>query len=182
MSWTDYWWERRSIVADNVQSEAVVTGGTNWACDDIGSVFFPRNKLVFGADGSNDGDVDDALPLPVNSALRTDVIQNANTQLTPKFAVIDNASSGDNTIVAAVADKKIRVLCGLLMAAGTVTVRFESGAAGTALTGQLQLIAQVGFQIPFCPLGNFESASGVLLNLELSDAISVDGWLVYLEV
>ena len=102
--------------------------------------------------------------------------------VTPKYAIIDAASSGDNTLVAAVASKKIRVLAGLLVASGTVTVRFESGASGTALTGQMTLVANMGFQIPYCPAGNFESTSGVLLNLELSAAISVDGWLVYIEV
>lgn len=98
-----------------------------------------------------------------------------------KFAVIDNATSGDNTIVAAVTDRRIRVMSGVLISAGTVTVRFESGASGTALTGQLNLVANVGFVMPHTPYGHFQTAAGSLLNLELSGAVSVDGWLKYEE-
>lgn len=99
-----------------------------------------------------------------------------------KRAVIDDASSGDNTLVAAVTDKVIRVYDVVLIAAGTVTVRFEDGAGGTALTGQMELTAQVGFAPGFNPVGHFETSESTLLNLELSAAISVDGWLIYAEV
>jgi hypothetical protein len=68
------------------------------------------------------------------------------------------------------------------MSAGTTTVRFESGADGTALTGQMPLIANTGFSLGMNPIGWFESASGVLLNLELSASISVAGCLRYIEV
>lgn len=112
----------------------------------------------------------------------TDLIYDGTTALTPKFAVIDVASSGDNTILAAVASKKIRVLSLYLVASAAVTVRFESGAGGTALSGQLQLTANGGFVLPYNPLGWFETASNTLLNLELSGATSVDGGFVYIEV
>lgn len=92
---------------------------------------------------------------------------------------IDVASSGDNTLIAAVAGKKIRVYYCILVSSGTVTVRFESGASGTALTGQITLAVNTGFATGYCPLGHFETTAGVLLNLELSDAVSVDGWIVY---
>ena len=156
-------------------------GGIPLAADSIGGLAFQRIKLVSGADNANDGDVDNALPLPVNAADRTDVIQNGNTQLTPKFAVIDDAASGDNTILAAVTSKKIRVIACFLISAGTVTARFEDGAGGTALTGQITLAANTGFVLPYCPVGWFETGVTTLLNLELSDAISVDGSLVYVE-
>ena len=94
-------------------------------------------------------------------------------------AVIDHGSIGDNTIIAAVTGKKIRVFDLLLVAAGAVTVRFESGASGTALTGQMSLAANTGFAAGFNPCGHFETASGELLNLELGGAQSVDGWVVY---
>ena len=69
-----------------------------------------------------------------------------------------------------------------VVSAGTVTARFESGAAGTAKTGQMNLVVNSGFVLPFNPVGWFETASATLLNLELSAAISVDGSLVYVEV
>jgi len=99
-----------------------------------------------------------------------------------KFAKIDAATSGDNTLVAAVAGKKIRVISLLLVSSGTVNVRFESGASGTALTGQMNLIANTGFSMNWNPGGWFETAAGELLNLELSGATSVDGNLSYVEV
>lgn len=98
------------------------------------------------------------------------------------FAKIDAAASGDNTIVAAVSAKKIRVVSLFLVSAGTVNVRFESGASGTALTGQMNLIANTGFVLPWNPGGWFETAAGSLLNLELSGTISVDGSVSYIEV
>lgn len=169
-------------MADNIVLGSGDGLGDTLAADEIGGIKFQREKLVHGIDGTNDGDVAATNPLPVNAALRTDVMQDGNTQLTPKFAVINVAGSGDNTLIAAVVGKKIRVIGGLLIAAGAVSVRFESAAAGTALTGIMPLIANVGFQIPHIPVGNFETAVNTLLNLELSAAESVDGWLVYVEV
>lgn len=139
--------------------------------------------------GVDIGDVD-VLTMPVRDrltdnqgvALQTDAIMNDTTALTPKFAIIDAATSGDNTLVAAVSSKKIRVLAAFLIAAGTTTTRFESGAGGTALSGQMNLVANVGFVLPFNPVGWCETAATTLLNLELSAAISVDGCLVYVEV
>lgn len=106
----------------------------------------------------------------------------AETLSVYKRAVIDHATSGDNTVVAAVASKKIRVLSAFLIAAAAVTARFESGAGGTALTGQVSLAANGGFVLPHNPAGWFETAAGEMLNLELSAALSVDGAITYVEV
>lgn len=106
-----------------------------------------------------------------------------------KRAAIDAASSGDNTLVAAAGTDpdslvglKIRVTSLFLIAAGAVNVRFESGASGTALTGQMNLTTNSGIVLPYNPDGWFETSANELLNLELSDAISVDGALTYVEV
>ena len=100
-----------------------------------------------------------------------------------KFGVIDVAGSGDNTLQAAAgAGIKIRVLSVMMVSAGTVTARFESAAGGTALTGQMNLVANSGFTLPYNPAGWFETADNALLNLELSGAISVDGCFTYVEV
>lgn len=102
----------------------------------------------------------------------------------PKFASISAAGSGDNTLVAAVTGKRIRVLSmHLTMSGTTVTWAVQSGAAGTALTGTMGPIAQgVTVVWPFSPLGHFQTAAGVLLNLSLSGAQAVTGSLVYIEV
>lgn len=145
--------------------------------------------VVLAAGTNNIGDVDvlsqparDRLTDNVGVCLQTDALLSDTTALTPKFAVIDVASSGDNTLVAAVSSKKIRVLSLFLVAAGAVNARFESGAGGTALTGQMNLTTNSGFVLPFNPVGWFETAATTLLNLELSGAVSVDGALTYVEV
>lgn len=105
-----------------------------------------------------------------------------STPMLVKYAVIDTATLGDTTIVAAVTGKKIRVISCWLVSAGAVVARFESGTAGTALTGQATLAASTVFVLPHNKDGWFETAAGVLLNLELSANISVDGSLSYVEV
>lgn len=116
--------------------------------------------------------------MPIGSNSHFD---NYSTQVV-KRAVIDNATLGDNTIVSAVAGKKIRVLNVVLVSAGAMTVRFESGASGTALTGQMTVATGTGFAPGFDPTGHFETAAGELLNLELSAGTSADGWLNYVLV
>ena len=101
----------------------------------------------------------------------------------PKHAAIAAAAAGDNTLVAAVAAKKILVLAVALVASGGAnTVRFESGAGGTALSGQMDIAADGQLVLPFNPAGWFQTAAAELLNLELSAATSVAGVLTYLEV
>ena len=104
--------------------------------------------------------------------------------LLPKFASISAAGIGDNTLVAAVTGKRIRVLSmSLTMSGTTVTWAVQSGAAGTALTGTMGPIAQgVTVVWPFSPIGHFQTAASTLLNLSLSGAQAVTGSLVYVEV
>lgn len=105
------------------------------------------------------------------------------SQAQVKYAVVDAAGNGDNTVIAAVSGKRIRVLAGSLTMTGTaVTIRFESAASGTALTGQMTPAQGQTITLPFCPFGHFQTVAGELLNLELGGAQSVDGWLVYQEV
>lgn len=191
-------------MADNV---SIPTAGTAAAiaADDIASVLYQRVKLSLGADGTavdavaGSGVVgtgvqrvvlatDVALPAGTNllgsvsSKLGTDSIMDGVTALTPKFAAIAASSSGDNTLVAAVTAKKIRVLSYTLVAAGAVTCRFEDGAGGTAKSGQMALAANGVLTVPFSPVGHFETTANTLLNLELGGAVSVAGHICYVEV
>jgi hypothetical protein len=101
----------------------------------------------------------------------------------PKYAIIDAATLGNNTLISAVAGNKIRVLSLYVVAGGGAnTLRFESGADGTALSGQMGLAANGGLVLPYNEGGWFETAAGVLLNLELSAGTSVDGGLSYIEL
>ena len=118
------------------------------------------------------------------SKLSTEHVSVGSTDLTPAYAAVSaTTDNGDNTLVAASAGYKIRLLaCVLVSDADDTDVRFESGAGGTALTGQMDLTTNSGFTLPFNPVGWFETAANTLLNLELSGAVSVDGSLVYVEV
>ena len=101
---------------------------------------------------------------------------NASEEL---FAVISAAASPDNTILAAVAARRARVIGIHMVAAAAVVARFESAAGGTALTGAMSMITGVPFTA-YNPLGLFEQdVVNELLNLELSGAVQVSGWLTY---
>ena len=97
-----------------------------------------------------------------------------------QFALISAAGSGDNTVVAAVTGKRMRIIGIHMVAAAAVVARFESAAGGTALTGAMSMIVGVPFTA-YNPLGLFEQdVVSELLNLELGGAVQVSGWLTYL--
>lgn len=99
-----------------------------------------------------------------------------------KYAPISAAVSGNNTLVAAVTGKKIRVLALSLSATGAVSAKLQSGAGGTDLTGLRYMAANGGWELGFNKLGWFETEAGALLNLNLSGAVATGGCLVYVEV
>lgn len=103
-------------------------------------------------------------------------------EVPPKYAAISASSSGDNTLVAAVSGKKIRVLACVLMSAGTVTATFKSANGGTSISGAYPFIAQAGLVMPFSEGGWMETVAGQLLNLSLNGAVAVTGNLVYQEI
>ena len=51
-------------MADNLVTNSG-SGGATIATDDLSGIHYPRHKLIHGADGTNDGDVANANPLPV---------------------------------------------------------------------------------------------------------------------
>jgi len=99
-----------------------------------------------------------------------------------KNAAISGATLGNNTLVAAATGKKIRVHSLFIVSAGATTVRFESGAGGDALTGVMTFAAGMSMVLPFSELGWFETDQGELLNMELSAAIQVSGFVQYSEI
>lgn len=162
-------------MADNVAISAGV--GTTIASDDIGSgVQAQRVKPVWGVDGTGT-DTQVAQPLPVQSTLEASQMSNVGTIITPKFASISVSSSGDNSIVAADATHKIRVLSYVMVADGTVAAKWRN--ATTDLTGAMSLVANTGVAAPFSPVGHFETASNAALNLNLSAAVGARGHVVY---
>lgn len=97
-----------------------------------------------------------------------------------QYAAIAAATQGDNTLVAAVADRRIRVHSLVVVATGGANdVALESDADGTALTGDMGLVEDGQLVLPHNPAGWCETVAGELLNLELSGATAVAGMLTY---
>ena len=101
-----------------------------------------------------------------------------------KFAAISASSSGDNTIVSAVTNKKIKVLNYTAIAAGSVSATWKSGSS-ISLSGAMPLAANggaapsAGVHTPAGLVPLFETASGEALVLGLSSAVLVAGHLCY---
>ena len=101
-----------------------------------------------------------------------------------KRAAVSGATSGDNTLVAAVSGKKVKVLGLVLVADSTVAIRLESGASGTALTGVMTITVTDDNPVIVLPMTTpgshwVETAAGALLNMELGGAVQVSGCVVY---
>jgi PP-loop superfamily ATP-utilizing enzyme len=100
-----------------------------------------------------------------------------------QHAVVAASSGGDNTLVAGVAAKAIRVVSLVLVASGGAnSVRLESAASGTALTGVMDLVSDGQLVLPYNPAGWCQAAAAALLNLELSAGTAVGGVLGYVLV
>lgn len=138
------------------------------------------------ADSVDEGDAG-ALRMTLERRLRvvaaqdSAAMQSGNDQVTPKFAVIAASSSGDNTLVSAVASKKIRVLSYVLVANAAVNAKFQS-ATGGDISGLLYCAANTGASSGFSPVGHFQTAANEDLQLNLSGAVAVGGHLTYIEV
>lgn len=166
-------------------SDNLSVAGSDIATDEVtiasSTVHVQRVKLGFGDDGTYTGDVSRSVPLPVSAALRSDVIQNSGSQLTPKFARVALTADGD--IVAAVTGKKIRVLA---MTVNVDTANddldVEDSSGGTNLWKFVNVPLGVSV-LPFNPVGWFETTSGNALYGDITLAgTSVNIAVVYLEV
>jgi hypothetical protein len=106
-----------------------------------------------------------------------------------KYAVVNASTSGENTIVAAVPNKRIRVLSYVIIAAGAVTVTWKSVNFSTAslapISGPMALAANggaapsAGQSVPAGLIGQFETNQGEALTINLSAAVSVAGHITY---
>ena len=120
----------------------------------------------------------------ISVAQATDAIMLNKTELTPKFAKLNAAANTANqTIVAAVTGKKIRVLSFRLMGAGTAgSATFRSG--GTSdISETFNFDARSGMVAQFSPVGHFETVAGELLAVSTVTASATCGiGIVYVEV
>lgn len=123
------------------------------ATTDVGTVHHQKVRASWGKDAKETSDV--------------------------KYAVINATASGDNTIVAAVSGKVVRVISYLLIANGTVTATWKQGA--TNISGPLPLVVNAGACAPEATRGWMETASNAALILNLSSAVTVGGHISYVE-
>lgn len=138
-----------------------------------------RVKAGWGADSAyNDAQV--ALPLPVQETPESSQMAMAGTIVTPQYAVINVSSNGDNSIVAAIAGKVIRVLAYTIVADAAVVVKWFSGAGGTAISGGMSFSANGGATPPYCQVGHFQTGVNTALVLNLSGAVGARGHLTYI--
>ena len=96
------------------------------------------------------------------------------------YKVINAASSGDNTIISAVATKTIRIYDIVWRAGGTVNVTLKDG-AGTSLEGVHNCVQGDGIVLDPKPLAepHYELTAGNAFILGLSAAIQVSGHCWY---
>ncbi len=88
-----------------------------------------------------------------------------------------SATSGDNTLVAAVAGYKIRVLSYVLVPTANQTAKFQSSTTSD-LTGVMTTLAGVPIVGAFQKEGHFETVAGELLNIATS-ASTLKGHMTY---
>lgn len=190
-------------MADNILLNSG-SGGVVMSTDEILGINHQRAKLVQGVNGINDGDVSSSSPLHatmanavltaavhvITATINSSGLSDGLTALTPKFAAI-NTVNGNNTVVAAVSGKKIRVLAALIVGAVTAQKQFifQDGTNGTFLTGSMYLGDNSStsnttdgiFVWDYSPVGHFETSAGNLLDLE-SFGAEIRGCLTYVEV
>lgn len=110
-----------------------------------------------------------------NQGVNATIINNV-TDLRAPIAV---SSSGVNVIVSAVASKIIVVRAVLLVANAAVNAKWQSHTTPTDLTGLAYLAANGGYVLPYYAGGYFQTLSGESLDLNLSGAVAVGGFVVY---
>lgn len=126
----------------------------------------------------------DRLTDNVGVALQTDIIMNDTTPLTPKFKTVSVAASQtDTSLIAAVASKKLRILCLRAMCGGTATdSTYESDGGSDTILHVGTYGANGGEVLPFSPVGWFETVAGEALIVTTGAGSTTKYTLVYIEV
>lgn len=96
-------------------------------------------------------------------------------------ALLSTSASGDNTVVAAIANCKIRVMSVAVVATLANVVTFKSGAA-TAISAAFPLGANGGMVLPFNEHGWFETATGEALVLNMGTATATGVQVQYARI
>jgi len=111
----------------------------------------------------------------------TDAVMNDLTALVPKFAAINRATTGE--LLAAVANKKLRILAMWFTVAADATVALSSNTGGTVLAGAATIKAGGGIVLPYNPKGWMETAAtNTNFYVTLGTACQISGSITYIEV
>ncbi len=104
-----------------------------------------------------------------------------------KYAVVNSSASGDNTVIAAVDNKRIRVIHYTLGCDQNADIYFKSDGT-TNLTGKIYFSASSSFSAgygaitPIGMVGMFETNIGEALVININGAKTVSGHITYLVV
>jgi len=109
-----------------------------------------------------------------------DSIPRSGTAGNAIFGAFNASASGDTTLVAAVAGKKIRVLALTVISTAANSVHFRSLA--TPITATFPLAANGGVVLPVNELGWFETAVGEALVVNMSTITAAGMQIVYVMV
>lgn len=113
----------------------------------------------------------------VAGAQQIGILYNGTTPVTVQQVAVNCASSGSNQLVAAVVGQKVRVHKFLFVVGGGVSLTVADGS--TPLTGAMPLVANQILSGAEGPLPHFTGGTGNALNLVLSSAVQVSGYLLY---
>ncbi|MEE8234319.1 MAG: hypothetical protein V3R41_06540 [Gammaproteobacteria bacterium] len=110
----------------------------------------------------------------------TDLVDKG-TPILPNFPAFSFSSTGDNTIVAAVPGKRIKVVQIMMTADAQATVKFTDGAGGSVLCGPQSMVEGVPLVFPFCSLGWMITSVNTAFVVNFSDATNIGGCVCHLE-
>jgi len=112
-----------------------------------------------------------------------DSVTNLERLLPIKSGIIDAHDSGDNIIIAAVPGVRIRVYAIKFSCAADVIVTWKSGlSSGASALGVAETFKLGGgMSDSWFPGFFFRTVIGECLNLSLSGAVQVSGWINYIE-
>lgn len=101
-----------------------------------------------------------------------------------KRKVVSVSGSGDNALSISASGKIIQVIDYMLIGGGSVNLTFKSGTGGsaTSLSGAIPFSAGSVLTGVFTPTGHLQTVRGEDLNLSLSGAVAVTGYINYREL
>lgn len=117
-------------MADNIELDPG-SGGDTVIADEVGGVKIPGSKVVIGADGSNDGYVSSANPMPVSLSTVPSHAVTTVTTLTGSGVAHDSADSGNPHKIGAKAESS---LAGVALVADGDRTDLYAGLDGVLIT------------------------------------------------